>query len=211
MAQSTRGLMEADVKVLALGLAGAMMALAGQASAADLFGDFSNDCLKTHGDWKAALAVADAAGWTAVDKSKAPPTLNPSFKPADYEVRTNGKTPDSRALLVASGTMPMGVQTLPAQMCVITGDPLGASLAQMETWLGMEPALTAAMPDAGPGATVSVYVYRETASGRTALTPAELGALGASGSELKAPVIMVMAINLGASGGGMLGHIVLKP
>jgi hypothetical protein len=203
--------MEAHVKVLVLGLVSAVLALAGHASAADLFGDFNNDCLKTHGDQKAALAAADAAGWTAVDKTKSAPTLSPNFKLTEYEARTNGKTPDARVLVVGSGTMTTGAQAMPAQMCMVVGAPLGDGLAQMKARLGMEPTMTMAMPGAAAGATMTMYIYRDAASGPTALTPDQLAAFGGAGSGQKEPVTMVMAIDLGTSSAGMLGHIVLKP
>lgn len=196
-----RGLVGAAVAAMAV------LSAAGAASAADLFTAFNTDCVQTHGDEKAALAAADAAGWIKVD-GKAP-MANPNFKLEDYGMRKSGPGADAASLAAGTGTVPMGGQPAPAKFCMLAGKLGEGDVAKAQAALGMAPMMTMNMPGAEQ-AKMNMYMFRDTPAGRVALTTAEMAAMGKPEANAKPALSMVMTMETAAHV-GMLMYIVVNP
>jgi len=193
---------------MGLAAGAALLSVAGAATAADMFSDFNAACMKTAGDQKAALAFADAAGWTTPPAGPIPQTA-PNFRLKDVAVRANTDAADKRTLVVGTGETSLAGKAVPADLCMIAGLGVGDASARVKAELGMDASLTMNMPNAGAGAgpmTLSMYIFRETASGRVAVAPAELASPAPA-----QPFTMIMVMSADQSKAGMVGRIVLKP
>jgi len=173
-----------------------------------MFSDFNSACLKTAGDHKAALAFADAAGWTSAAQGTIPQTA-PNFKLKDVAVRANTDAGDKRTLVVGTGETAMVGRTVPADLCIIAGLGAGDVAVQVKAALGMDAAMTMNMPNPGASTgpmTMSMYIFRETPNGPAAVPLAELAGAGSS-----KPLMMIMVMSADQSKFGMVGRIVLNP
>jgi hypothetical protein len=192
-------------------IAGAvLLSTAGAASAGDMFLDFNAACLKTAGDRKAALAFADAAGWTTPAPGTIPQTA-PNFKLKDVALRANTDAVNRRMLVVGTGETAMAGRAVPADLCMIAGLGVGEVAAQVKALLGADATMTMTMnmPNAGASAgpmTLSMYMFHETPNGRAAVSLADLAGAGPS-----KPLTMIMVMLADQSKAGMVGRIVLNP
>lgn len=117
---------------LGLGLLAAT-ALCGVAKAAD-FDDFRAFCVAPHGDAKAALAAADAAGWAAIPDALIGQLKRPGMTSAQGRMKTDAGA--MRFMMVASGAQVNGAsQDARMDACVVGVAPPSAGLAdQVKLW-----------------------------------------------------------------------------
>lgn len=183
-------------------LAASMLALAGAARAGEGFDAFQSFCFATHADTKAALAAADAAGWTKLDSAQVPIPANPTFKLESYETRVQAAGGGFRLLIVGRGeaTMRQGAAAVPAQACIVVVRPVEADAAErLRGLVGLPPAFSQ------PGGKMTLYAYAEGDHG-----PAPIGGPQAA-QGLYAMGKLRMAISAENNGTSSLSLVNLNP
>jgi len=120
------------LRALGFGLAAAL-ALGGAARAAD-FDDFKTFCVAPHGDGKAALAAADAVGWSALPDAMMAQLKRPGMEAAQGRMKTDAGA--MRFLLVASQAQVGGPTAPHMDACVLGVAPPTAGLVdQVKAWV----------------------------------------------------------------------------
>jgi hypothetical protein len=117
---------------LSVGLAAAIV-IGGAARAAD-FDDFQKFCVAPHGDAKAALAAADAAGWSALPAPLVEQLKQPGMVSVDGRMKTDA---GAMRFLMLGGQAPVTGDKAGPRMdaCIIGIAPPSAGLAdQVKTW-----------------------------------------------------------------------------
>ena len=189
-------------------VAGFMSLAAQSALAADAYGSFKSFCLDTHGDQSSALLAADAAGWVKSDKTPTSFPMAGTFKLTQLSMRAS---PDGQMLIVGAGEAAgVGPQPQPATMCMVFGSVDARGFASAGDWVGQPPLMVMNIPmsKANPATTgkMSMYMFNDTPSGRTAIDIAKLKTDG----RLNGPVTMLMTMDT-SSPMGMLAYMTIKP
>jgi len=157
------------------------------ASAGDLFAAFDGKCLKMHGDPKAVIASADAAGWTKLD-SKASKD-NAFFKLDHYEARASLTTGIS--LIAGDGAVSLAGKDRRARTCMVAGESDVDEWGKLLSALGMEP--VSITPVGAKGPTQALFLFRNDALGYSRLPSADMAELGKGEGSARPPFAMVAA------------------